>query len=93
MACIVLKVLISYILNSPLSLLFLILLHICFYPPSINSKAKVKVAPWSPTLCDPTDCSLPVSFVHGLLQARILEWVAVPFSRGSSQPRDGTQVS
>ena len=40
-----------------------------------------------------TDCSLPGSFVHGILQARILEWVAIPFSRGSSQPRDWTQVS
>ena len=39
------------------------------------------------TCCDPMDCSPPASFVHGILQARILEWVAVPFSRGSSQPR------
>ena len=39
------------------------------------------------------DCSLPGSSVHGILQARILEWVAIPFSRGSSQPRDQTQVS
>ena len=39
------------------------------------------------------DCSLPGSSVHGILQARILEWVAVPFSRGSSQTRDQTQVS
>ena len=39
------------------------------------------------------DCSLPVSSLHGILQARILEWVAVPFSRGSSQPRDWTQIS
>ena len=38
------------------------------------------------------DCSLPGSSVHGILQARILEWVAMPFSRGSSQPRDWTQV-
>ena len=38
------------------------------------------------TLCDPTDCSPPGSSVHGIFQARILEWVAVPFSRGSSQP-------
>ena len=45
------------------------------------------------TLCDPMDCSLPGSYVHGILQARILEWVAVPFSRGSFQPRDQTQVS
>ena len=39
-------------------------------------------------LCDPMDCSPPGSFVHGILQARVLEWVAIPFSRGSSQPRD-----
>ena len=39
------------------------------------------------------DCSLPGSSRHGILQARILEWVAIPFSRGSSQPRDGTWVS
>ena len=45
-----------------------------------------------PTLCDPTDCSLPGSSVHKILQARILEWVAIPFSRGSFQPRDRTQV-
>ena len=41
-----------------------------------------------PTLCDPIDCSLRGSSVHGILQARILEWVAMPFSRGSCQPRD-----
>ena len=41
-----------------------------------------------PTLCDPTDCSLPGSSVHEILQARILEWVAISFSRGSSQHRD-----
>ena len=41
-----------------------------------------------PTLWDPVDCSLPGSSVHGILQARILEWVAIPFSRGSSLPRD-----
>ena len=45
------------------------------------------------TLCDPTDCSLPGSSVHGIFQARVLEWVAVSFSRGSSQPRDQTWVS
>ena len=49
---------------------------------------KVKAAQSCPTLCDPMDC-----IVHGILQARILEWVDFPFSRGSSQPRDGTQVS
>ena len=46
-----------------------------------------------PTLCDPTDCSPPGFSVHGILQARILEWIAIPFSRGTSQPRDWTQVS
>ena len=45
------------------------------------------------TLCDPVDCSLPGSSLHGILQARVLEWVAISFSRGSSQPRDWTQVS
>ena len=51
-------------------------------------KSEVKVAQSCPTLCDPMDY-----IVHGILQARILEWVAFPFSRGSSQPRDWTQVS
>ena len=46
-----------------------------------------------PTLCDPMDCSLPGSSVGGILQARTLEWVAIPFSRESSWPRDCTQVS
>ena len=45
------------------------------------------------TLCDPRGCSTPGSSVHGILQARILEWVAVPSSRGSSWPRDWTLVS
>ena len=51
-------------------------------------KDKVKVAQSSPALCNPIDYT-----VHGILQARILEWVAVPFSRGSFQPRVPTQVS
>ena len=45
------------------------------------------------TSLQPVDCSPPGSSVHGILQARILEWLAVPFSRGSSLPRDRTQVS
>ena len=45
------------------------------------------------SLCDPMDCSPPGSSVHGILQARILEWVAIPFSKESSQPRDQTPVS
>ena len=44
-------------------------------------------------LCDPIDCSPPGSSVHGILQARVLEWVAMPSSRGSSQPRDQTRAS
>ena len=46
-----------------------------------------------PTLCDPMDCSLPGSSTHGIFQARILEWVAISFSRGTSWPRDRSQVS
>ena len=53
----------------------------------------VLVAQLCPTLCDPMDCSPPGSSVHGILQARILEWVAISFSRGSSWLRDWTQVS
>ena len=53
----------------------------------------VLVAQLCPTLCDPMDCSLPGPSVRGILQARILEWVAIPFSRESSRPRDQTQVS
>ena len=53
-----------------------------------HNKVKVKVAQSCVTLCDPMDYT-----VHGILQARILGWVAFPFSRGSSQPRDQTQVS
>ena len=45
------------------------------------------------TLCDIVDCSLPGSSVHGILQARILEWVAISYSRGSSWPKDGTHIS
>ena len=46
-----------------------------------------------PTLCDLMDCSPPGSSVHGTLQARILEWITISFSRGSSRPRDQTLVS
>ena len=46
-----------------------------------------------PTICDPMECSLLGSSIHGIPQARMLEWVAIPFSRGSSQHRDQTLVS
>ena len=55
-------------------------------------KVKVLIAQWCLTFCDPMDSSMGSS-VHGTLQARILEWVAISFSRGSSQPRDQTKVS
>ena len=54
---------------------------------------KVLVAQSYPTLCDTVDCSPPGSSVHGILQARILEWVIILFSKGSSWLRDWTQVS
>ena len=53
-----------------------------------ENELQVKVAQLCLTLCDSMDCR-----VHGILQTRILEWVAFPFSKGSSQPRDRTQVS
>ena len=53
----------------------------------------MKVAQSCPTLCDPTNGSLPGSAVHGVFQARVLEWGAISFSRGPSQPRDRTRVS
>ena len=52
-----------------------------------------EVAQSCPTLSDHMDCSPPGSSIHGILQARVLEWVAISFSRGSSQPRDRTRVS
>ena len=70
------------------------------YPPCVQAqgtappkKIRVKVVQSCPTLCNPIDCSPPGSSVHGILQARILEWIAIPFSRGSSWCRAQTQVS
>ena len=60
------------------------------YPPSWPYTLWSEVAQSCLTLCDPMDSSLPDSFVHGIFQARVLEWVAISFSRGSSQPRDRT---
>ena len=56
-------------------------------------KSESEVAQSYLTLCDPMDCSLPCSSLHGIFQARVLEQVAISFSRGSSQPRDRTWVS
>ena len=60
---------------------------------SLINKGESEVTQSCPTFSDPVDCSLPSSSVHGILQARILEWVAISFSRGSSWPRDRTWVS
>ena len=59
----------------------------------LNYESESEVAQSCPTLCDPMDCSLPGFSVHRIFQARVLEWVAIAFSRGSSPPRDRTLVS
>ena len=90
--------------NSPFTFVFdgclvLIITTVCIYDATITSKGLeicvvlCLVSQSCPTLCDPMDCSPPGSSVQGILQARILEWVAMPSSRRSSQPRDQTQVS
>ena len=61
--------------------------------PWASTALNPKVAKLCPTLCDPVDCSPLGSSVLGMLQARVPEWVAIPFSRGSSQPKDQTWVS
>ena len=66
--------------------------HLYIYFICKERKKENEVTQSCPTVCDPVDCSLPGSSVHGILQARILEWVAISFSRGSSRPRDQTQV-
>ena len=59
----------------------------------IRSAIAVLIAQSCPALCNPMDCSPPGSSVFGILEARILEWVAIPFSTASSQPKDWTWVS
>ena len=59
--------------------------------PSVEREREVTQS--CPTLCEPRDYSLPSSSVHGIFQAIVLEWIAISFSRGSSQPRDRTRVS
>ena len=61
--------------------------------PLSESEVKVKLLSRVLTLCDPMACSLPGSSVLGIFQARTLEWAAISFSTGSSQPRDQTRVS
>ena len=58
-----------------------------------NTCRGTKILGASSAGCNSTDCNTPASSVHGILQVRILQWVAIPFSRGSSQPRDRIWVS
>ena len=77
--------------QSPSDFLLRLQTYICsltFFSPvltlNIFSNSYCEVAQSCPTLCNPMDCSLPGSSVHGIFQTRILEWVAISFSRGSS---------
>ena len=65
----------------------------CFNEYAANRESESEIAQSCPTLGDPMDCSLRGSSIHGIFQARVLEWVAISFSRGSSRPRDRTWVS
>ena len=67
--------------------------HLSFNPFGAEISLLLFCCKSCPTLCDPMDCSPPGSSVHGIFQARVLEWVAISFSRGSSRPRDRTWVS
>ena len=69
------------------------IVHPLFWGPDVLLFCCCLIAKLCLTLCDPMDCSLPGSSVHGILQARVLEWVAMLSSRASSQPRDQTWVS
>ena len=71
-----------------------VLVHILLYMTSVTLIWKVKVKSLSRVqLYSPMNCSLPGSSAHGIFQARILEWGAISYSRGSSQPRDQTHIS
>ena len=78
---------------SVVSLILVSLFIPLFYCFNYSSFVVNEVAQSCPTLCDPMDCSLPGSSVHGVFQARVLAWVVIPFCRGSSRPRDRTRVS
>ena len=78
----------KYVLSIPCSILEVwsfnaLLDEVCVSAKSLQSY---------PTLCNPMDCSFPGSSVHGILQAKILEWIMMPSSRVSSQLRDQTHV-
>ena len=69
--------------NIPLCVCVCMFVCVCVYDHNVVSITQLCL-----TLCDPMDCSPPGSSIHGTFQARILEWAAIPFSRGSSQTRD-----
>ena len=84
----------------PLCFSAILFLHTLSPPTSILNdtfflkfESESEIAQSCPTLCDPMDCSPPGSSVHGIPQARILEWVAISLFRGFSRPRDRTRVS
>ena len=68
-------------------------MHIYLITQMKQTNSLSEIAQLCPTLCDPMDCRLSGSSIHGIFQARVLEWVAISFSRGSSQPRNQTWVS
>ena len=72
-----------------------ILLSYFLFPiiPDFQSQREITILCHTYCITDPMDCRLPGSSVHGILQASRLEWVVISFSRGSSQPRDGTHIS
>ena len=59
----------------------------------LTNESDSDIAQSCPTLCNPMDCSLPGSSIHGIFQARVLEWAAISFSRGSSRPRDRSCIA
>ena len=75
--------------------------NLAFSSSSNQSLHPINLPPWCAcmydqsylTLCDPVDCCPPASSAHRIFQARVLEWVAISYSRGSSQPKDQTQIS
>ena len=69
---------------------FICVLYMCIHR---HAAYKMLVTQLCQTLCDPLDCSPPGSSIHRISKARILEWVGIYFSRGSSQPRDWTHIS
>ena len=83
----------SFSLHISLSILLIPLYPAQFFLFSKAHQRESEVAQSCPTLCYPMDCSLPGFSVHGIFQARVLEWVAISFSRGLSRPRDWTWVS